>query len=326
LNHIVNKPPVIQPCSIHENRPLWSVMIPVYNCAPFLEQTLESVLMQDSGKSKMQIEVIDDASTDADIKSIVEGIGKGRIQYHRQSCNVGNLRNFETCINRARGYLIHLLHGDDKVKAGYYEKIGELFTKYPQIGAAFSRYTYIDEKNEQRDIQDAEEKQDGVLQNWLIRIAQKQRIQYCAMTVRREVYEKLGAFYGVSYGEDWEMWARIAKHYETAYTPEVLAEYRIHMTSVSGKSFLNAKNMRDLRWVMDVLQEYLPEKQREAVRKESHRFYAHYALGVANRLWHSLQSKKDVKAQVHEALRMHTDIRLLWKITKLYTKMALNIV
>jgi len=30
------------------------------------------------------------------------------------------------------------------------------------------------------------------------------------MVVKREVYEKLGGFYGVEYGEDWEMWVRIA--------------------------------------------------------------------------------------------------------------------
>src|SRR5438874_3558639 len=142
-----SQPPLILPVTL-QNRPRWSVMIPVYNCALFLPQTLRSVLQQDLGVADMQIEVVDDASTDADVKTLVEEIGKGRIQYFRQPQNVGSLKNFETCLNRTKGHLVHLLHGDDKVRNGYYKKMDVLFQQYPHIGAAFCRYAYINEKDE----------------------------------------------------------------------------------------------------------------------------------------------------------------------------------
>ena len=45
-------------------RPFWSVMIPTYNCGDYLRRTLESVLCQDPGPDKMQIDVVDGCSTE----------------------------------------------------------------------------------------------------------------------------------------------------------------------------------------------------------------------------------------------------------------------
>lgn len=108
MERIPESPPVIRPVEGNGSRPLWSVMIPVYNCSPYLPQTLKSILLQDPGPEQMQIEVVDDCSTDADVAQLVMQIGKGRIDYFCQPVNVGSLRNFETCLNRSRGKYIHL--------------------------------------------------------------------------------------------------------------------------------------------------------------------------------------------------------------------------
>ena len=55
-----------------------SVMIPTYNCATFLRTTLESVLAQDPGPEQMQIEVVDDHSTEDDPAVVVRALGAGR--------------------------------------------------------------------------------------------------------------------------------------------------------------------------------------------------------------------------------------------------------
>jgi len=194
---IPKSPPIIKPLSsIYSNRPLWSIMIPVYNCSRFLPEVLKSVLNQDMGFNHMQIEVIDDASTDADVEKLVNKIGLGRIHYFRQKHNVGSLRNFETCINRAKGQLVHILHGDDRVRNGFYRNFTNLFNNYPQAGAAFSNYNFIDEFGNVTQHGRLEEHEVGILNNWLNRIAELQKIQFVCMVVKREVYEELGSFFG----------------------------------------------------------------------------------------------------------------------------------
>lgn len=322
---IPEAPPVIAPVSPVIVRPRWSVMIPVFNCGGFLELTLQSVLCQDRGQGAMQIEVVDDASSDTDVKALVAAVGKGRIGYFRQDRNVGSVLNFHTCLQRARGHLIHILHGDDLVRPGFYQKQEHLFEKYPEAGAAFTRFAYVDEVGSELFCQDPEMNKDGILQNWLCRLSQKQRIQYAAMVVRREVYEKLGGFYGVEYGEDWEMWVRIAAHYRVAYTPDVLAEYRRHSNSISGQAQLTARNMECLHWVMQRIQAWLPEHERDKVLRESRRFYARYALRTALSLWVRFRNRRGAFAQARAAWQMNRDLIVLCDLIKLYTRITLNL-
>lgn len=322
---IPDSPPVVYPVENGAQRPAWSVMIPVYNCSDYLADTLRRVLEQDAGPAMMQIEVIDDGSTDADVQTLVGDVGKGRVSYFRQTENVGSLRNFHTCLQRSRGHLIHILHGDDLVCKGFYIRMQQLFKDYPSIGAGFCRYAYINEKGRTLYYQDTEMEDAGILDDWIQRLCERQRIQYVSMVVKREVYEKLGGFYGVEYGEDWEMWVRIAAQYSIGYTPEILAEYRRHYSSISGKSFLTGSNMDALAWVMNRIQQHLPEHQRAAVMGTSRKFYAHYALRVANALWKQFKHKRGASAQALAAWNMSRDAGLLYKIIKLYTRITLNI-
>ncbi len=73
-------------------RPIWSVMIPTYNCSIYLKQTIESVLNQDRGINNMEIWVVDDCSID-NPEVVVEEFGKGRIKFFKQKQNVGQLNN-----------------------------------------------------------------------------------------------------------------------------------------------------------------------------------------------------------------------------------------
>lgn len=326
MRHILKypSPPVIPPLEESQKRPLWSVMIPVYNCYQTLGETLASVVAQDRGEAQMQIEVIDDGSTDGNVKELVDSVGKGRVDYFRKEQNQGSLANFETCIKRSKGKFIHILHGDDKVRYGYYEKMTGLFEKYPQIGAAFCRYATINDRGKVLWDHGKEMNEDGILQDWLYKIGSRQRLQYCTISVKREVYEKLGGFYGVTYGEDWEMWVRIAAHYDVAYTPEILSEYRIHNNSISYQSYLDAKHVKDMAWVINTIQKWLPENAKEELRKEASRNYAEYSIRLANSIWHQTGNRKITHQLMMETGKMHFNRSIFSTMMKIYTKMLIN--
>jgi glycosyltransferase involved in cell wall biosynthesis len=285
LTRIPHIPPRIDALT-GTDRPLWSVMIPVYNCFEYIKETLESVLLQDPGVALMQIEVVDDCSTDGDVQQLVNEIGKGRVSYFRQEKNSGSLRNFETCINRAQGHLIHLLHGDDKVIDGYYNEIEGLFNDNPSAGAAFTDFDYIDYKSSLVKIKNyhiLNEK--GIIPNFIDMIAVRQLLQPPSIVVKRSTYETLGSFYAVHFGEDWEMWTRIASKFPVAYSPKVLASYRVgHGMGISHHSYLSGQNILDIRKVIDIMQNYLPPERRAALKKAALANYARFCIRIANSL------------------------------------------
>ena len=129
------------------SRPFWSVMIPTYNCAEYLAQTLQSVLAQDMGPDWMQIEVIDDCSNNDDPEAVVRDVGRGRVAFHRKPKNAGAIANFNSCLERSRGHFVHILHGDDTVIGGYYECIENSDQEISRHGSLCDRCFYIDAKS-----------------------------------------------------------------------------------------------------------------------------------------------------------------------------------
>jgi glycosyltransferase involved in cell wall biosynthesis len=282
-------------------RPLWSVMIPTYNCAAYVRETLSSVLEQDPGPAEMQIEVVDDGSSD-NPESVVDELGSGRVEFHRQPRNTGHVHNLNTCIVRSRGRLVHLLHGDDTVRDGFYRTMAPHLVDRPDVGAAFCRYISMDADGSWETIGPLETGGRGILDDWLSRIALGQRLQTPCMVVRRSVYEQLGGFDArLTHSEDWEMWTRIAASFPVSYEPEPLALYRVHTGSSSGKSRKLAENVVDLRRAIEINRESLGERA-DAISDRALEITATTAIRRAGRMLRAGDADA-ARAQVREALR-----------------------
>ncbi len=294
-----------------EPRPLWSVMIPTYNCGRFLKETLAGVLGQDRGPDSMQIEVVDDHSTRDDPKPVVDGLGRGRVDFYRQPRNVGVVGNLNTCLLRARGRLVHILHGDDVVQDGFYRHMEAVFERFPEIGAAFCRQIFIDEAGRRLSLSPLEQEASGILEDGLRRVASEQRIMTPSIVVRRTVYERLGGFdRRLACAEDWEMWVRIAARYPIAYEIEPLALYRMHPDSNTGRHLRTAEDTRYTRAAIDMFAQYLTHDMAPKVVGRAKETYALAALRTAA----AMAERKDVAAmmaQVREALRLSRSRRVV---------------
>lgn len=306
-----------------EPRPLWSVMIPTYNCSNYLRTTLLSVLAQDPGADLMQIEVVDDCSTKDDPKSVVEELGKGRVTFYRQPKNVGFLNNFDTCIQRSRGKLVHVLHGDDCVREGFYRKLQAAFDSHPEIGAAVCRCIHMDERGHWQFITALAEPVSRLYSNWVEQIAAVHHIQPPSIVVKREVYEVLGGFdHRICCAcEDWEMWSRIAAHYSIWYEVEPLALYRKQTQSLTNQCIRTGNNLRDYRQVIDLIHHYLPQEQADRISQMSLEHNALCAIDIAS----GLVKSGDISTamiQLKGGLQLSTSPKVVYAAIRLLAKIA----
>lgn len=289
---VLNVEPDKQPASIFKapqilqlppqtHRPLWSVMITAYKRVNYLEQALRSVLQQAPDAEKMQIEVINDGAPEsirAELSAIVDRVGQGRVSFYQHPENVGHPHIFNLCIQRAKGQWVHLLHDDDWLEPGFYAALQRGIEQRPDIGAAFCRYSRIDDIGQKHQLSDLERGVPGVLANWIERIALECFILFPAIVVKREVYEALGGFTPEAAScFDWEMWQRIAMRYSIWYEPQPLASFRTHPGSESYRLQQLGQQILDSHQTIDLAETYLPRttaKQLSTLARDGHAWWA----------------------------------------------------
>lgn len=262
-------------------RPRWSVMIPTFNCAHYLREALGSVLSQDPGPHAMQIAVVDDGSSD-DPEAVARQLAAGRVEFHRQPANVGVVHNLTDCIRRSRGEIVHILHGDDAVRSGFYQTMGHAFALRPDIGAAFCRQIFIGPDGQWRAISPLERADSGVLEDAAAHLAAEQRIMTPSICVRRAVYEQLGGFHHeLLCAEDWEMWVRVAAHHPIWFEVEPLALYRMHDDSNTGRHVRTGADLRFTKRAIEIISGHLPPGRAAKVAARARATYARSALTIA---------------------------------------------
>lgn len=291
------------------SRPLWSVMIPTYNSNQYLEETLHSITAQDPGPDQMQIEIIDDCSPENTAIDTLKKMGLlDRVSYLKQKDNVGLSRNWNTCIERAQGEVIHILHQDDYVLPGFYKELGAALLQNANLGAAICRCEIFSQTTNESNPNELLQTEPGLLDNWLERITIRNRLMTPAIVVRRSTYEAIGGFHPeLKFAVDWEMWIRIAHHFPVWYTPKILATYRNHSRSETKRLTTTAETIRDINRSFSIRKYYLPKDLNLRTEKLARRHYAEFAFRHANRYLDAHKWTQGLM-QIYEGLKMSHDL------------------
>jgi glycosyltransferase involved in cell wall biosynthesis len=198
---------------------LVSFIIPFYNQAQYIEETLRSVLA--STYQNFEIVIINDGSEDENktqLLKIIEKINDKRIRiFNQQNTGPSVARNF--AISKANGEYLVFLDGDDLIEKETLELNLQVFSKFPDIDVVYGNNVLFGKKNT------TIVPKKITAQNILV----FNPIAICVM-IKKSVFQniqfdeylsKLGL-------EDWELWMNlISKNYKFKYINQNLFKIRV---------------------------------------------------------------------------------------------------
>lgn len=132
-----------EPQQMNENKPLISIIVPVYKVEPYLERCVCSIVSQTY--KNLEIILVDDGSPDR-CGEICEAFAKkdGRIRvYHKENGGLSDARNFG--VERSSGKYIAFIDSDDYIAMNYIEYLLNLLNKHnADIACCYNTQTYGD--------------------------------------------------------------------------------------------------------------------------------------------------------------------------------------
>lgn len=201
----------------------FSVIIPLYNKAPYVNKAIESVMCQTN--RNFELIVVDDGSTDDSLAIARSALEMCELPYqliHQANSGVSTTRN--NGVAASHGEFLCFLDADDWWAPTFLEKINKLIHDYPEAGIYGTNYYYV--KNGR--------------QNVCVTTAETGYINYChvyaeklqmpiwtgAVCVPRCTFNEFGGFRPhLKLGEDFDLWIRIALKYKVAFLNESHSYY-----------------------------------------------------------------------------------------------------
>jgi glycosyltransferase involved in cell wall biosynthesis len=111
--------------------PLLSILVPIYNVAPWLEECVESILSQGGGED-VEIILLDDASTDESgtLAAALADRHPGRITFMAHEVNQGLSAARNSMLARARGHHVWFVDSDDMLLPGALPMLLEILQRH----------------------------------------------------------------------------------------------------------------------------------------------------------------------------------------------------
>jgi glycosyltransferase involved in cell wall biosynthesis len=210
--------------------PTVSVIIPAYNRADYIRETVESVLSQTY--SDYEVIVINDGSTDQTEEALRPWIEDGSIRYVWQE-NQGEAASRNHAMRLAKGKYFAFLDSDDLFLPTKLEKQVAYLDAHPEVGLVHSSFIKFSENGPDLGFRDMSpltgEIYPKILLDW------SRLIVPSTVMVRASVMADVGDFDpNIGWGPDQDMWHRITKKYPIGVIPEALSKYRVHPGNISA--------------------------------------------------------------------------------------------
>ena len=201
----------------------FSVVIPLYNKAHYIEATIRSVLNQTC--TDYEVLVVDDGSKDGSL-TLARKFESDRVRIiPQENQGVSVARN--TGILNARGEYICFLDADDEWRPEYLATIDDLTVRYPESAIFVTAYA-VNMGNGKINYSTRLEPETGCLPSYWLTLAKGYDFVWTsASTMRRDTLMEAGLFKpGEKIGQDLDMWARVARiNPRVAYSNRICVNY-----------------------------------------------------------------------------------------------------
>lgn len=238
----------------------FSVIIPLYNKAPYVRKALETVYAQTY--RDYEIIVINDGSTDNSsiiAEEYLKGIGGVNYKIINQpNAGVSAARN--NGVAQAQGDYLAFLDADDWWEPTYLEQMARLIEDYPDAGLYACNYIYYKPGKTRIALNIPT----GYI-NYPKAYYESGAMPVTSITavIPRNVFDEMGGFpIGIKLGEDFLLWAKIAMHYPIALLSEPLAWYNNDVPATMRATRNLHKPEHHMLFCIDILGE-------EAIRQEA---------------------------------------------------------
>lgn len=205
-----------------------SVVTPTYNRPELLINSVNSVLSQTY--SDFELIVIDDCSSD-NTPGVLKGFRDERLKVIRNSSNKGIAAVRNIGVTSSQGKYIAFLDDDDEWLPDKLEKQIRIMENSPEsLGCVYSGCLTTGPDGSEIVSTSIPRYRNKVLNELLL----ENFITTSTTLVKKSSIEKAGLFdEDIPYGEDYDMWIRIAEDFEFDFAPEPLTKYRIHPNSIT---------------------------------------------------------------------------------------------
>lgn len=285
----------------------FSVILPLFNKAPYVEKTIHSVLVQTF--DDYELIVVDDGSTDASFEVAKHALGddlRGKL-IHQENAGVSIARN--RGVNLSKGDFICFIDGDDWWDPRFLERMNWVIQEYPEAGIYGTNYYYVKNGRPKVCVKNAET---GYI-NYCKVYAEGKAMPLTSISVAldHQIFNKFGGFKpSLKLGEDFDLWIRIVLRYNVAFLNEPLAYYnqdsnprwrgirrlpdpQFHMLwnldylAEEEQSNLDLKQLLDNLRTYGLFPYYLSKRYRNAARQELKKVDWNQQSQATRKLYHT---------------------------------------